>query len=457
MTKVTRIAHSKQLNQGKYDQLADIAARLGKVRANLWGRYGALRGGGLHYGIVAKERKGDNAPLGLTYKLWKNTLKDVIEDIAAYRAAAKEKVKAAIRERTGDEQARIRLYTLLKHDRWAEEPFLHRQMRKQYRHGATTVSNQIVIEPLMYTSFAHNGLVWLKVQTLEKGKRVALPTDAAEPFTGNLRLILKAGKVAIHYSKDDTEVCSTKPCGDATIGIDKGYTEAFTDSDGQHHGEGLGELLSNESDYLKKKYQRRNKLKAIAEKKPHKAANMERNNLGRKKLDRRKELHTKRVRDKVYKAAHAVVDKASTIAAEDLTSPIPDKKKYGKDNSRRLSGWVKGSMAEAINAVSQRRGSTLYLVNAAYTSQVDSRHDILLGIREGDRFTGYDGEVLDADTNAARNILARLYDNEIKLYTPYRQVRQILQHRTARFTNGGDRLRLDTSCKDINFYDPYQR
>lgn len=457
MTKVTRIAHSKQLNQGKYDQLADIAARLGKIRADLWGRYGALRGVGLHYGVVAKERKGDNAPLGLTYKLWKNTLKDVIEDIAAYRAAAKEKVKAAIRERSSDEQARIRLYTLLKHERWTEDPFLHRQMRKHYRHGATAVSNQIVIEPLMYTSFAHNGIVWLKVQTLEKGKRVALPTDAAEPFTGNLRLILKAGKVEIHYSKDDTEVCSTKPCGDATIGIDKGYTEAFTDSDGQHHGEGLGELLSNESDYLKTKYQRRHKLKAIAEKKPHKAANIERNNLGRKKLNRRKELHTKRVRDKVYKAAHSVVDKASTIAAEDLTSPIPDKKKYGKDNSRRLSGWVKGTMAEAINAVSQRRGSTLYLVNAAYTSQVDSRHDILLGIREGDRFTGYDGEVLDADTNAARNILARLYDNEIKLYTPYRQVRQILQHRTERFTNGGDRLRLDTSCKDINFHDPYQR
>lgn len=447
MTKVTRIAHSKQLNQGKYDQLADIAARLGKVRADLWQRYGALRGVGLHYGVVAKERKGDNAPLGLSYKLWKNTLKGVIEDIAAYRAAAKEKVKAAIRERTSDEQERINLYTLLKYDRWTEDPFLHRQMRKHYRHGATTVSNQIILEPIMYTSFAHNGIVWLKVQTLEKGKRIALPTDAAEPFTGNLRLILKDGKVEIHYTKDDTEVCSTKPCGDGTIGIDKGYTEAFTDSDGQRHGEGLGELLSNESDYLKKKYQRRNKLKAIAEKKPHKAANIERNNLGRKKLDRRKELHTKRVRDKVYQAAHSVVDKASTIAAEDLTSPIKDTKKYGKDNSRRLAGWVKGTMAEAINAVSQRRGSALHLVNAAYTSQVDSRYGVLLGTRSGDRFTGYDGEVLDADTNAARNILARLYDNEIGLYTPFQQVRQILLARNEHHQRLGP-LNQDTSCND---------
>jgi len=122
MTKVTRIAHSKHLNQGKYDQLADIAARLGKVRADLWQRYGALRGVGLHYGVVAKERKGDNEPLGLTYKLWKNTLKDVIEDIAAYRAAAKEKVKAAIRERTSNEQERIDLRRIAFHRQSSPHP-----------------------------------------------------------------------------------------------------------------------------------------------------------------------------------------------------------------------------------------------------------------------------------------------------------------------------------------------
>jgi hypothetical protein len=84
-------------------------------------------------------------------------------------------------------------------------------------------------------------------------------------------------------------------------------------------------------------------------------------------------------------------------------------------------------------AVSQRRGSTLEIVNAAFTSQTDSRYGVLLGQRRGDAFYCFDGEVLDADENAARNILSRLCDNEIQLYTSYRDVKDILLERTEQF------------------------
>jgi IS605 OrfB family transposase len=308
-------------------------------------------------------------------------------------------------------------------------------MRKHYRHGKTSVNSQIVLEEAMYSSFEQGGRIWLKVQSLEHGKRIAIPTDADKPFYGTLRLILRDGEVEVHYTVEAEQACSVKPCGEAVVGIDKGYSEVFTDSDGERHGDGLGDLLSSESDYLKQKYQKRNKLKALAEehekKKPRKAANIRRCNLGRKKLDKRKKLHTKRVRDKVFKAAHAVVDKAKTVAVEDLTSPIKDNKKYGKDQNRRLAGWVKGTMAEALEAVSRRRGSSVVLVNAAYTSQTDSTSGLLLGSRIGDLFYRANGDVLDADTNAARNVLARLYDNEIHLYTPYRKVKAILQGRAG--------------------------
>jgi hypothetical protein len=36
MSKVTRIAYSKHLNQGKYERLTEIARRLGKLRAEVW-------------------------------------------------------------------------------------------------------------------------------------------------------------------------------------------------------------------------------------------------------------------------------------------------------------------------------------------------------------------------------------------------------------------------------------
>lgn len=47
-------------------------------------------------------------------------------------------------------------------------------------------------------------------------------------------------------------------------------------------------------------------------------------------------------------------------------------------------------------------------MNAAYTSQVDSRYGVLLDTRKGEQFFTFDGEVLQADGNAGRNIEARL-------------------------------------------------
>ena len=38
--------------------------------------------------------------------------------------------------------------------------------------------------------------------------------------------------------------------------------------------------------------------------------------------------------------------------------------------------------------------------------------------------------MLDADANAACNILARLYDDEITLYMPHREVKALLAERT---------------------------
>ena len=151
------------------------------------------------------------------------------------------------------------------------------------------------------------------------------------------------------------------------------------------------------------------------------------------------------VRDTVLKATHTVIDKAGHVAVEDLRSPIKDKKKYGKDQSRRLSGWVKGMMADSLDVVSRRRGSSVILVNAAYTSQTDSVTGLLLGNRVGDRFYREGGDVIDADINGARNVLSRLYDSEIQLYTPYHQIKKILIRRTEESKRLG-LLNRDTSC-----------
>ena len=60
--------------------------------------------------------------------------------------------------------------------------------------------------------------------TTTSGKNVDLSKS-------NLRIIVKDGLTQIHYA---TEKGSGRECGDQVLGIDKGSTEAFTDSDGQH-------------------------------------------------------------------------------------------------------------------------------------------------------------------------------------------------------------------------------
>lgn len=443
MSKVTRIAISKNLNQGKYDQLAEIAARCGRLRTEIWDRYGTavgVAGVGLSHREIRDAWLAEGREFGLPARVWKQTLSDVMSDIQACREAAKVQVRRAIWQHTGDKQERIRLFSLLKSDRWTEDSYLRRMMRRYWKRGHTRVRNQIVLDTQCYKSFELKGKVWLSITGLVPRQRIAIPLNTTVSPTGTIRLILREGRVEVHYAVDEQEVTVTRPPGEQVVGVDKGYSEVFTDSDGDHHGEGLGEMLSAESDHLKLKNARRNKLHALEQKhtsrNPAKAARIRANNLGRKKLNRRRKAHRQRVRDLVFKAAHSVVDKAEVVASEDLTAPIKSRG-YGKNQNRRLSGWVKGVIAEALDSVTRRRGSALRLVNAAYTSQMDSRHGVLLGERRGDSFYCFDGVVLDADQNAARNILARLSDAEISLYTSYRQVKDILVRRTEQFKTAG--------------------
>lgn len=87
-------------------------------------------------------------------------------------------------------------------------------------------------------------------------------------------------------------------------------------------------------------------------------------------------------------------------------------------------------LADALDSVCEQRGAAHVLVNAAYTSQMDSTTGLLQGKRVGDKFYRATGDVLQADRNAALNVLARLSDPEIKRFTPYRDVKRLLLARS---------------------------
>ncbi|MDQ2988651.1 MAG: transposase, partial [Pseudomonadota bacterium] len=216
--------------------------------------------------------------------------------------------------------------------------------------------------------------------------------------------------------------------------IDKGYTEAFVDSDGKPYGAGFGVVMTGYSDKASATGVARNKLHAL-EKKCRASGNVTKanrikiNNLGRKKIDARRERAQQHLKTIAFQAAHAIVDKASVVVSEDLTARIASKQQWKRFN-RRMSSWAKGTLAEAVDAVCTQRGASHTLVNAAYTSQMDSINNRLEGQRVGDKFYRVNGDVLQADHNAARNVRARLDDLEINRYMAFKDVHRILLARS---------------------------
>lgn len=440
--KVTRVAFSKGLNPGKYAQLADQAHRLGRVRSEVWQRYGSVHGVGLSDRKIRDRwmTDGTAAKFGVLANAWKETVRDAVADITANRAAAKAAARRAVNRRTLNHAERKRLFAALKADAWTEDPFLSRQMRKHWKRGRNRIHNQIVVRSDQYRTFtlAEGGNIWLAVPGLVRRQPVRVPLNTTMAPTGTLRLILRGGRVEVHYQIDaDTMKSSARPAGDREIGVDKGYTEALTDSDGQHHGTELGELLARESDYRKTKNARRAKIRSVAENAratgDHaKADRVARNNLGVIKRDRRSSRWKQTVRTTTFRAVHAVVDKAALIAAEDLTKTFTGRVRRGRDVNRRLAAWTKGVTAEALTNVSERRGSVLTLVNAAYTSQVVPCCGAL-GQRSGDRLHCTRCRVVwQADHAAAINVLQRVGDPDITLHTPYQRVRRIVGERADR-------------------------
>ncbi|WP_319462884.1 transposase [Micromonospora sp. RTP1Z1] len=360
-------------------------------------------------------------------------------DIAANLAAAKVQVRRAVFRRTSDPAEQKRMLAALKADRWAGDPFLARQMRQHWKRGRNRTHDQIVVRADQHNTVVDGrGRLWLAVPGLQRRRMVRIPLSTTVAPTGTLRLILRGGRVEVHYQIDASQMRSSqRPCGDRTVGVDKGYTEVLTDSEGGRHGCRLGVLLASESDRLKERNRRRARLRSIANsaagRGDHaKAHRITVNNLGTVKRDRQAARHRARVRTEIFTAVHRVVDKAASVVAEDLTKRFAGRKMLGKNVNRRLAAWTRGVTAEALANVSERRGSALVHVNAAYTSQACHRCG-RLGRRNGDRLHCTPcGVVWQADVNAAINILQRAGDPDIALHTPHHKVKQILQDRTDR-------------------------
>jgi len=416
------------------EQVSQIMYLCGIPRALTYNKLGSLKGWNLDWRASDPIVRTQIQPsdIGLPSLLWEWSVNDAMKAILAQQQAAKTFIIRAIYRRTKDYNERARLLGLVDNSP-TSDPWLHRVFRKLFQRGYTFVRNQIVYQSSGYTCKRKSrNTVKMEVQGLEKGKRITLTMKCRHIISGQLRLIRNEdGQLEIHCTRKRV---LNPPSNDVTqsLGIDKGYTEAFYTSNGDSIAPGLGTLLSEKTKRITRTNRNRYRLRSHAANNPEKESIIFKHNLGYKVKSRKLKREKATIENFIRFSLRKAITTPTRIFAEDLTAPIKGKQQ-AKQTNRLLNQWMKGELQASIEKIALETGSTVSVVNPAYTSQMCSCTGTLLGHRDGNRFTCFTGDVIQADKNAALNILHRGSDSEITRWMKYAEVRTILLMRTVRY------------------------
>lgn len=429
---VSRDLYSLPLSKRKYESLLELARRLGVLRTEFRHRFGGIPKK-LKDRKIRDEYLASGREFNVPSRIWKETLRDTLDDLNAYNEAGFKKVIKKLYSKFGKQEA-VLLSKTIRNAEYLNNPYIHRLIRKNIKRSYNNCRNQIVLDNCTYTAFIKDDKAFIKICSLDKGNRIVIPLKTNRIPSGTIRLVVNhksrtlrvINSVKVYHDEQ-----STKELG--IVGIDKGYSEVLTDNLGNRYGKTFGIKLSELSEYVTNKYRGRNRMSALYKLSIErgnfkKAKNILENNLGTKKVSKRKDVLKAEIKREINLASKEICSKAQEITLEDLSHSFSYDK--GAKANRNLSQWTRGLIDEALNKYAKRYGVPLFYVNAAYTSQTDCVDYSLSGVRRGNEFYRESGEVLDADVNAANNILTRRYDREITLYHSPKKVKEILSRRS---------------------------
>ncbi len=411
---------------------------------------------------------------GLQARAWKMALKDACETMHKFWCSILDKIRLGIYKRFNDEQQRHYAYALIKTtssslyenlfkilkkipidlknhtlDKIKKLEVVKYLMRKIKRlrvnYPRVHIKRSVCFDQEMYSIITKQKSQYAHISTKVKGKRIILPLIGCEGMGkskhfGTIRITLEENqKIELHRSVILKNKKSKNV--DNVIGVDMGYSEVFSTSDGNLLGLGFGDLLREYSDKNKIKNQRRNKLrsvlnKALKNKNTKKFRNILKFNLGIKKRTDRKRKQEITVKGLINQAINVLIKNGNvSVAMEDLTHQFSFKR--GRNMNRRLSSWVKGVIRERIDFKSLALGVNVIKVNSAYTSQ--SCPICSYTVKENrmfDKFKcGSCGYENHSDIVGAINVKNRSFDEEIKLKMPALKVKDILNKRHLDYKN----------------------
>lgn len=306
---------------------------------------------------------------------------------------------------------------------------LNNLIRRYYRRYRGKVpyslkTNFLLLDADMYRY--EKGMI--AISTLKKGRRIPIKLKDERIFKGNLTLKWDTRLIIYGTVKMEIKIDANPK---NVVAIDKGRRKLVTSTSGNSYGTGYSGLTRDLIEKQERKIKERQFYwnlyrKFLKSEKTLKAKNVLANNLGKKKLNKLSE----RIREKSRSYINHELDlffeaeKPTEIIKEDLTWENLNGKNKGKNFNRIINRWEKGYLDSQIEWKSEQRGIKITNVNPAYTSQICHICDNF-GIRDGEIFTcPHCGNKMDADANAAHNIMKRKEIKEINIYTSASKVKE---------------------------------
>lgn len=340
--------------------------------------------------------------------------------------------------------------------------------------------NCISYDENMYSIEGKDGITLLKVATnFTKSKRFVCELKCTYCYRkkGNIQLIFNREKKCLEVHKLIKTKSRTIKKKD-NLGVDIGYYTFLSCSDGKEYGVSLGTKITQEMERLEEYNLRRNyyasqkgdlckKLKQIAKEVKtgtlqdspelkreiaeieRQIAHLTENHLGNKKYKKQHKRYQATIMKDLNKAVLKMIvnSKPNNIVRENLaySRTLRGKLKIQRQQNEteisymqrknkaifndKMTHWIQGQLEERMDYIASVYGIDVKLVNPAYTSQYCSKCYNKL-TRYGEHNEKCKclvcGE-MDANINAAKNILQRANMPEITLYTKHSKVKEIIE------------------------------
>lgn len=350
------------------------------------------------------------------------------------------------------------------------DSYIRRLTRRYKPYPHITSNHMMMLDDIMYLVKREDKV--FAFASAKKGKRfrVELTGNWCYQTSGNLQLILDHNKKRLEIHKLIKAKKSQIADSNKVIGVDKGLATLLSASTEKEYGQNFStktrphvEQVAQENTkrncYIQSAKDLRHRIseldenmhkhgysKSLQTKKKALSARLkklEQNNLGSRNLNKHHNSYNAYLDSVINHTIKTMieVEQPKLVVKEDLTftkDKLPKTGSFYERKARRnLSSWTKGRLNERMEYQFEKYGIKTIDVNPAYTSQYcpDCGQHILerKGIHHEIAICPNCGK-LNANTMAAKNILARKDDPEITLYTPYKKVKEILDVRAKQQT-----------------------